>query len=132
MCDMNTIRSPMAAALLARRAGPACHVASAGIFPGAPDGFTVAAMREIGIDLSDHQPHTLEDLAGTSFDLVITLSEMARVEVHGLGRDLCLESEHWVVDDPSIVRGSREAVLVAYRTTRDILRRRIEQRFPAP
>ena len=131
MCDMNSIRSPMAQALLLERLGKKVYAASAGLFSGEPDGFTVAAMKELGIDLSSHQPHTLDDLADMSFDLVITLSDGARAEARELARNFAFETEHWVIDDPSVVKGSREAVMLAYRTARDILKRRIESRFPA-
>lgn len=129
MCDMNSIRSPMAAAILKKHMGNKLYVASAGVFPGEPDGFTVSAMKEMDIDLSSHQPHTLEDLADMSFDLVITLSDTARAEARNLARNFAFETEHWVIDDPSIVKGSRDIVMLAYRTARDIIKRRIENRF---
>ena len=131
MCDMNSIRSPMAAALLLNHVGKKIYVASAGIYSGEPEAFTVAAMKEVGIDLSGHQPHTLDDLADMSFDLVITLSDGARAEARELARNFSFETEHWVIDDPSVVKGSRDAVMLSYRTARDILKRRIEARFKA-
>lgn len=129
MCDMNSIRSPMAAALLKHHAGQKIYVASAGIYSGEPDSFATSAMQEIGIDLSGHQPHTLEDLHDLSFDLVITLSNAARAEVAELSKQYAFDTDHWVIDDPSVVKGSRDAVMLAYRTARDILKRRIEAQF---
>jgi protein-tyrosine-phosphatase len=131
MCDMNSIRSPMAASLLKHFAGNRIYVASAGIYSGEPDNFATSTMREVDIDMSGHQPHTLEDLSDLSFDLIITLSNAARHEVAELAKNYAFETEHWVIDDPSVVKGSREAVMLAYRTARDILKRRIEQRFSA-
>ena len=73
-CTMNAVRSPMAAAILRHLAGHRCYVQSAGVRAGEIDGFMVAVMEEIGIDVSRHTPHTLVDLNDTSFDLIVTLS----------------------------------------------------------
>jgi hypothetical protein len=40
--------------------------------------------------------------------------------------------EFWPILDPSLVEGSREARLAAYRTLRDDLPARLRQRFPPP
>ena len=56
---MNAIRSPMAAAILRHLAGRRVYVASAGVRAGEPDPFVAAVMNEIGIDVTDHKPHTL-------------------------------------------------------------------------
>ena len=76
-CTMNSVRSPMAAAILRHLAGRRAYVESAGVRAGGLDAFAVAAMDEIGIDISQHAPHTLRDLHDTSFDLIISLSPEA-------------------------------------------------------
>jgi hypothetical protein len=45
---------------------------------------------------------------------------------------LAAEVEFWNTFDPSVVEGSREVRLEAYRQVRDQLMRRILQRFPLP
>ena len=45
-------------------------------------------------------------------------------------RALAAEVEFWNTFDPSVVEGSREARLDAYRQVRDQLMRRLLQRFP--
>ncbi|MCL2429795.1 MAG: hypothetical protein FWD12_11235, partial [Alphaproteobacteria bacterium] len=51
-CNLNAVRSPMAAALLKHLAGTTIYVASAGVRSGALDPFAVAAMAEVGIDIA--------------------------------------------------------------------------------
>ncbi len=83
-CSLNAVRSPMAAALLQLFLGQDVRVESAGVGLGtldlqaAPDFLLVEAMAEIGIDLSAHAPHRLEDLKPGLFDLVVTLSPEAQ------------------------------------------------------
>src|SRR3979411_1989704 len=72
-CGMNTVRSPMAAALLRQMLGDSLYVGSAGVRKGELDPFAIAAMEEIGIDIHAHRPMTfeeLEDWEGLNFDLI--------------------------------------------------------------
>jgi arsenate reductase len=74
VCVRNAGRSQMAAALLKRIAGDGVHVLSAGTRP-ADDVHpnVVAAMREVGIDLSAVRPRRLEDAAVREADVVVTM-----------------------------------------------------------
>jgi protein-tyrosine-phosphatase len=128
---MNSIRSPMAAAILRHLAGRRCYVESAGIRRGAPDPFVAAVMGEIGIDVSAHTPRTIEDLADTSFDLIVTLSPEAHHQALELTRTFAVDVEYWPTFDASLMvgSGSREQVLQAYRSVRDNLFHRIKARF---
>jgi hypothetical protein len=45
-------------------------------------------------------------------------------------RAMACEVEFWNTFDPSIIEGSREVRLDAYRAVRDTLLRRIRERFP--
>jgi protein-tyrosine-phosphatase len=135
LCGHNVVRSPMAAALAEALYGHALTVASAGVRKEESDPFVSAVMQEIGIDLSNHRPTTLEeliDLEGFDFDLVVSLSP----EAHHAALDLTgayeVEVEYWPTEDPTIAEGNREQRLDAYRTVRDQLMKRIRQRFGAP
>jgi hypothetical protein len=44
-------------------------------------------------------------------------------------RTMAVDVEYWPIHDPTLVEGSREQRLDAYRTTRDDLMRRIRARF---
>jgi protein-tyrosine-phosphatase len=128
VCSMNSVRSPIAAAL-ARQAFPGRIIArSVGVNGGKADQFVHEVMEEIGIDMSVHTPHILDELVANRFDLVITLSPDAPDAV--ARKDLeAAEIEHWDVPDPSLVEGNREVVLSAYRDLRDSLRRRVRARL---
>ena len=51
-CTLNTVRSPMAEALARHYFGREIYFASAGLKRGEPDGFAMAAMEEIGVDIT--------------------------------------------------------------------------------
>lgn len=128
-CSLNTIRSPIAAAILRRLAGREVYVASAGVRRGEHDPFATVVMDEIGIDLSAHQPISLGDLGDTSFDVIITLTPEAHHQALELTRTMAADVEYWPTMDPSLETGNREQVMNAYRVVRDTLTRRIKQRF---
>jgi len=128
VCSMNSVRSPMAAAL-ARLLFPGKLISrSAGARSGQADGFVYAAMEELGIDMSLHTPHTMDELVATRFDLVITLSNEAREAVASRKLD-GKKTEHWPTEDPTLVKGSREARLAAYHQLRDGLKKQIYDRL---
>ncbi len=74
LCVHNAGRSQMAAALLARRAGDRVTVHSAGSAPGETlNPAVVAAMAELGIDISAEQPKRLTDDMARDADVVVTM-----------------------------------------------------------
>lgn len=129
-CTENTVRSPMAEAILKYLHGRHIYVDSVGVRKGEVDGFAVAVMDEIGIDISHHHPKTFEDLEDTSFDLVTSLSPEAQHKAVEMTRVVACDVEFWNTFDPSVVEGSREVRLEAYRQVRDELMRHIKKRFP--
>jgi protein-tyrosine-phosphatase len=131
-CGLNSIRSPMAAALLKQMLGSSLYVGSAGVRKGELDPFAVAAMDEIGIDIHAHRPMTfeeLDDLEGLNFDLIVTLAPEAHHKALELTRTLAAEVEYWPTADPSAIEGTREQRLDAYREVRDQLVQKIRGRF---
>lgn len=124
ICAMNSVRSPIAAAL-ARKHFPGRLVArSAGVRSGKADHFVHQVMEEIGIDMSVHTPHTMDELMASNFDIIVTLADDARQAVAERGLEAAI-MEHWTVPDPSEVEGAREVALDAYRELRDELDRRL-------
>ncbi|MEU3573759.1 arsenate reductase ArsC [Kitasatospora sp. NPDC036755] len=111
VCVHNAGRSQMAAGFLAHLAGDRVEVRSAGSAPGHEvNPAAVAAMAEVGIDISGRKPKALTDEAVRSSDYVITM---------GCG-DACpyfpgKEYLDWQLDDPAgqgveAVRPIRDAV----------------------
>ena len=129
-CTRNAIRSPMAEALLKHFHGARIYVQSVGVRPARIDPFVVAAMEEMGIDLARHRQRSFDDLEDDSFDLVISLSPEAQHRAVEMTRHMACEVEFWNTFDPTLVEGSREMRLDAYREVRDSLMRRILERFP--
>src|SRR5262249_33503311 len=134
-CGMNSVRSPMAAALLKQMFGTALYVGSAGGRKGELDAFAAAAVEEIAIDINAHRPLTfedLDDLEGLNFDLIVTLSPEAHHKALELTRTLAADVEYWPTADPTAIDGSREQRMNAYREVRDQLLKRIRERFSPP
>jgi protein-tyrosine-phosphatase len=131
-CGLNSVRSPMAAALLRKLRGAPLYVASAGVRTAELDPFAVAVMAEIGIDIAAHRPITfeeLEDLEGLNFDLIVTLSPEAHHKALALTHRLAAAVEYWPTADPAAVEGNRAQRLEAYRAVRDQLTERVRVRF---
>jgi protein-tyrosine-phosphatase len=129
-CTMNSVRSPMAEAIMRHFHGQRIFVASIGVRAGEPDPFVVAVMDEIGIDVSRHRAKSFEELDDDYFDLVVTLSPEAHHHALEMTRTMACEVEFWPTFDPTAVEGSRDARLDAYREVRDTLMQRINARFP--
>lgn len=139
-CSFNRVRSPMAEALLKRLTGTEIYVDSCGLktLPiveddenAAPsvDPFVVTVMAELGCDVTDHRSKTFDDLEDSSFDLVISLTPQAQHRAVELARGRAADIEYWPTFDPTLIEGSRDARLTAYRQVRDALAQRISRRF---
>ena len=79
-----------------------------------------------------HRPVTfeeLEDLEGLDFDLIVTLSPKAHHKALELTHRLNAAVEYWPTADPSVIEGSREQRMDAYRELREQLAKRILDRF---
>ena len=128
-CTQNAVRSAMAEHIMRHLFGKVVYVDSAGARKGERDDFVTEVMDEIGLVLAKHRPKSFEDMEENSFDLVITLSPEAHHRAMELTRTSAAVVEYWPTQDPSLVEGSRDQRLDAYRECRDQLLRRIQQRF---
>ena len=129
-CTYKSVRSPMAEAIMKYLHGTRVFVDSVGVRAQEVDGFVVAVMDEIGIDVTKHRSKTFDDLEDNSFDLIISLSPEAQHKAVDMTRTMACDVEFWNTMDPTIVEGSREDRLDAYRAVRDGLMKRIRDRFP--
>ncbi|MEZ5893134.1 MAG: low molecular weight phosphatase family protein [Parvularculaceae bacterium] len=127
-CNMNSVRSPMAAALLRRAAGSAMKVDSAGVYEGGLDPFVEIVMGELGVAMHGHEPKTLADVDLAGFDLVIALTPEAAVEARKANPRAVIE--FWDTENPSEERGGRSAIVAAYARVRDELAGKLARRFP--
>jgi arsenate reductase len=121
LCTGNSARSQMAEGLLRHDGGAAFAVSSAGTKPSHVRPEAIAAMREIGIDISGHRSKSVDDFAGQAFDCVITVCDNARESCPVF--PAVTERLHWSLDDPAAVQGTEEQRLEEFRRVRDQLRR---------
>lgn len=128
-CTWNAVRSPIAEGIMKRFFGEQIYIDSVGVRLGDIDPFAIAVMDEIGIDMSIHKSKTFDDLESEVFDIVISLSPEAQHKAIEMTRNVSCEVIFWHTMDPSIVEGSRETRLGAFRQIRDELMFKLRERF---
>jgi protein-tyrosine-phosphatase len=131
LCGQNAIRSPMAERLARRMLPREIFVASAGVRAGERDPFVDAVLGEAGLEPVSGQPRSLDELEDAYFDLIVTLAPEAHHAALELTRTMAIEVEYWPMADPSVVTGTREQIMNAYRDVRDRLKERLQARFGA-
>lgn len=126
-CNMNSIRSPMAEIIARQLVGDGAGVESVGVYEGGQDPFIEMILAEDGFELGVHQPKTFGDIDPADFDLIVALTPEAAHEAlkHFPARSVIT----WEIPNPTDERGSREQMLNAYREARDMLKKRIAERF---
>tara|TARA_B100000242_G_scaffold229748_1_gene169905 strand:- start:579 stop:1058 length:480 start_codon:yes stop_codon:yes gene_type:complete len=118
-CNINAVRSAMAEALIKTRFPGQIFTDSCGVAPGQQDGFAIAVMEEIGIDLSAHQPKGFDDLDCEFYDVIISFSPEAHEQARRITHKIDCQALYWPVDNLAGLQGSREERLRAYRAVRD-------------
>jgi len=118
LCTGNSARSQMAEGLLRHEAGDRFEVFSAGTRPTSVRPEAIAAMAEIGIDISKHRSKSVDEFVGQDLDYVITVCSNAQ--------ETCpvfpgaTQRLHWPFEDPSVAEGAP-----AFRRIRDQIHGRI-------
>jgi len=134
-CDHNSIRSPMAEALMKKLVGTQIFVQSAGVKSDHDiDGFAVAVCQELDVELSKHKVRSFEDLEDwgerlDSFDLVVALSPTSHRRITELTKDHAVDVEYWETADPTGKGENRKDKLASYRAVRDDIIANIQLRF---
>ena len=105
-------------------AGTRYEVSSAGTKPGGLRDEAVRAMREIGIDISQHRSKSVDEFTGRKFDVVITVCDHAKESCPFFPAGT--ERIHWSIEDPPAPDvGSDEERMTAFRRARDDMRMRL-------
>lgn len=112
LCTHNSARSQMAEGIL-RHLAPAVEAASAGTEATRVHPLAIRAMAEQGFDISHQRSKPLSELAGETFDYVITVCDRARESCPILPG--APEQLHWSLPDPSVVEGDEATRLHAFR-----------------
>jgi arsenate reductase len=125
LCTGNSARSQMAEGLLRAKAGARFEVSSAGTRPSRVREEAIAALAEMGIDISGHRSKSVDEFTGRQFDWVITVCDNARESC-----PVCPAGTrrlHWSFEDPAAVEGSLPERLAAFRRIRDAISQRLDE-----
>src|SRR5215213_12036141 len=124
LCTGNSARSQMAEGLLRHLAGDRFEVASAGVSPTHVRPEAVAAMREIGIDISQHRSKSVDEFIDQQFDYVITVCDNANEQCPVFPANT--QRIHWSFDDPAAAEGDENSRLAVFRRVRDEILRQLQ------
>jgi arsenate reductase len=120
LCTGNSARSQMAEGLLRHHAGELFDVESAGTKPGTVRPEAIAAMRELGIDISGHRSKSVTEFDGQHFDYVVTVCDNAR-EACPVFFGAAEKLHHSFEDPPAPMVGTEEERMTVFRRVRDEL-----------
>jgi arsenate reductase (thioredoxin) len=127
LCTGNSARSQMAEGLLRHDAGDRFEVFSAGTKPSRVRPEAIAAMRELGIDISCHRSKSVDEFKGRRFDYVLTVCDNAKESCPIFpGKTVAV---HHNFEDPAALQGSEEERLALFRRVRDEIRQYLRD-FP--
>lgn len=117
----------MAEGLLRGRHGDSYEAFSAGTEPGGVNPFAIEAMRELGLDLSEHTSDHVDAFVNRTFEYVVTVCDSAREACPYI--PALKQNIHMSFPDPSVATGSDEEKLQAFRNVRDAISDWIDRFF---
>lgn len=110
----------MAEGLMRHDSGERFEVESAGTKPSHVRPEAIAAMLELGIDISGHRSKSVGEFAGQQFDYVLTVCDNAKESCPLFpGKSVKV---HHNFEDPAALHGSEEERLAGFRRIRDDIR----------
>lgn len=124
LCTGNSARSQMAEGLLRHDGGAAFEVHSAGVDPTIVRPEAIAAMKEIGIDISQHLSKSVDEFSGQEFDYVVTVCDNAKEQCPIFPGKT--ERIHWSIDDPAAAVGDEAARRPVFARVRDEIREKLK------
>ena len=127
VCTHNSSRSQMAEGLLRDQYGDIYEARSAGTAPSEVSPFAVAAMREIGIDISKHSSEHVDVYTDPPPDYVVTVCDSARESCPYVPARI--KVLHHSFADPRAVQGSDEEKRTAFGKARDEIQSWLQNEF---
>jgi arsenate reductase len=121
LCTGNSARSQMAEGLLRHDAGERFDVESAGTKPGTVRPEAIAAIKELGIDISEHRSKHVDEFEGQPFDYLITVCDNAK-ESCPVFFGAVTRLHHSFDDPPPMSQGTDDERMAIFRRVRDELR----------
>lgn len=125
LCTGNSARSQMAEGLLRHDGGDRFEVESAGVIKSFVRPQAIAAMEEIGIDITGHRSKSVDEFSGQEFDYVITVCDNAKESCPVFPGKT--QRIHWSFDDPAEAGGSDAEVLAVFTRVRDEIRKHLQE-----
>ena len=122
-CNMNSVRSPMAAVIARQLLAKTIHIDSVGVYTGELDPFIPAILAEQGLAFEDYTPKTFADVDLADFDLIIALTPQAQMAARALDGTAAVVL--WDIPNPTDTMGRRDQLIEAYRAARDTLMTKI-------
>jgi arsenate reductase len=116
----------MAEGWLRHLAGDRYEALSAGAKPsGYVHPLAIQAMAEVGVDISQHRSKSIDEFAGQSIDLLVTVCDNARESCPVFAG--AKRTVHHSFEDPARATGSEEEKLAVFRRVRDEIRAWVEE-----
>lgn len=129
ICQMNMVRSPMAEGLMRKLYPDMNIIESCGLSQGETDQLVDAVMREIGIDISEHKPKTLDSFGEQPFDVVIAFTPSAFSAAQAYFEESQTQILNWPLPDPGAGSLDVRAMMDNYRAMRDLIKNRLIRHF---
>jgi len=127
LCTGNSARSQMAEGLLKHLTLNEYEIYSAGTKASTVRPEAIAALAEIGIDISEHRSKSVDEFAGRKMDFVLTVCDDAKENCPYFPAKT--RFVHQSFADPAAIQGDRAARLKAFRKIRDQIRDYFENDF---
>lgn len=115
----------MAEGYIRHFSGGHAKVYSAGIETHGVNPRAIQVMREDGIDISSHTSNNVNEYFDEKFDLILTVCDHARENCPYIPGDAL--RLHYNFPDPAKVEGNEEEILKAFRNTRDLIRKYVQE-----
>ncbi len=126
MCVANSARSQMAEGL-ARNMFPEAEIQSAGSEPSKVNPYAIAAMNEVGIDISQHFSKSINNLTpkftvGLSYIITLCAEEVCPAMVAQKAKRI-----HWPIPDPASKEPLPDAEMISrFREARDAIQDKLK------
>jgi len=124
LCTENSCRTQMAEGFLRQLIGDEFEIVSAGAEAGRLDLDAVAAMREVGVDLSSARTKAVDPYLCERFHYVITLCDREKEQSCPIFPG-AIWRERWPVESPAALEKEGLDHRVAVRRVRDAIRRHV-------
>ena len=120
LCTGNSCRSQIAEGYLRHFAGENAAIYSAGVETHGVNPRAIAAMKEEGIDISDHTSNHLDEYRHIDFDYIITVCDSARER--GPVFPSTAKQFHQNFPDPAKATGSEAEIKESFRSVRNMIK----------